>query len=87
VILRSDGAYSSTVGCNMMGGGYEVDGDTVTFRPGPTTLMACVPPFDRLERDLAETLGSAARFDVTGESMSLLDGSGKTLATFRAVYF
>lgn len=87
VILRSDGAYSATVGCNMIGGGYTLDGTEVTFQPGPTTLMACVPPLDSFERDLLEVLAQAARIEVDGEAMQMLDADGTALGQFRAVYF
>ncbi|PRY25389.1 putative lipoprotein [Aliiruegeria haliotis] len=87
IILRADGNYSATVGCNMIQGGYAVDGAKVDFKPGPMTMMACVPPWDTLERTLVEVLGSAASFGISGETMELVDPAGGTLATFRAVYF
>ncbi|NDR58244.1 YbaY family lipoprotein [Aliiruegeria sabulilitoris] len=87
VILRSDGNYNATVGCNMILGGYEVSGAKVAFKPGPMTMMACIPPYDSFERDLVQALEAAASFGISGESMELLDPSGGTLATFRAVYF
>ena len=87
LILKSDGSYNATVGCNMILGGYSLDGETVAFKPGPMSLMACMPPIDAFERDLVNALSAAASFDVEGDSMKLVDGSGGALATFRAVYF
>ncbi|MDV7142806.1 YbaY family lipoprotein [Tropicimonas sp. TH_r6] len=87
LILRNDGNFSATVGCNQINGGYDITGADLGFTPGPMTMMACIPPFDRFEQDLVETLGTAAGFGISGESMELLDPAGGTLATFRAVYF
>ncbi|SDI48876.1 YbaY family lipoprotein [Aliiruegeria lutimaris] len=87
VILRSDGTYNATVGCNMISGAYEVSGAEVEFKPGPMTMMACIPPYDSFENNLVKTLESAASFGISGESMELLDPAGGTLATFRAVDF
>ncbi len=87
LILRTDGTYNATVGCNQINGGYALTGSDLDIKPGPMTMMACLPPYDRFERELVETLGAAAGFDISGESMELLDAAGDTLATFRAIYF
>lgn len=86
LILRPDGSYNATAGCNMIAGGYEVEGAKVKFMPGPTTLMACVPPLDDYEAALIKVLGAAGSFGIDGESMELVDPAGGTLATFQAVY-
>lgn len=87
MILRSDGSYNATVGCNQIRGGYERDEASLRFLPGAMTMMACPPPLDALERGLTEMLGAVASFEIAGESMALLDGSGTRLAEFRAIYF
>ena len=87
IILRSDGSYNATVGCNMIRGGHSVEGTNVTFKPGATTLMACPPPLDTMERSLVQVLSEASAFDIEGEAMTLLDAAGAPLATFTAVYF
>ncbi|MFD0978992.1 YbaY family lipoprotein [Tropicimonas aquimaris] len=87
VILRSDGSYNATVGCNMIRGGYELDGPSVRFLPGAATMMACPPPLDALERSLGEMLEAASEHRVSGEQMELLGPEGEILATFQAVYF
>lgn len=87
IILRTDGSYNATVGCNMIRGGYLLDGTEVSFQPGAATLMACPPPLDALERSLGQMLSSAARHRVQGEQMELLGPGDEVLATFQAVYF
>ncbi|WP_068109898.1 YbaY family lipoprotein [Tropicimonas marinistellae] len=87
VILRTDGSYNATVGCNMIRGAHETQDDTVRFKPGVTTLMACPPPLDSMEKALIATLAAAEAYSVSGEMMQLTDSSGEEIATFRAVYF
>ena len=86
LMLRVDGTYNATVGCNMIRGTYKADDATVSFGPGMMTRKACLPPLDRLEQSLARTLGAATGHRIKGENLDLLDASGKVLATFRAVY-
>jgi uncharacterized lipoprotein NlpE involved in copper resistance/heat shock protein HslJ len=60
LILRSqDQLYSATVGCNSISGGYSAGASQVSFQPGRTTLMACLPPVSPLEIALVDALGRA----------------------------
>lgn len=85
VVFRED-SFNATVGCNMMRGGYETDGEALTFGPAASTMMACPEPLDGWERALAETLGATAGYAIAGDTLVLMDEAGETLATFRAVY-
>jgi heat shock protein HslJ len=77
--------YHATVGCNQLVGNASVSGPSLSFTSGATTQMACVPPFDALERSLAETLGRTRRYAITGGTLELLDQSGRSLALLEAV--
>ena len=77
--------YHATVGCNQLVGTASVTGPSLSFKSGATTQMACVPPFDALERSLAETLGRTRRYAITGGTLELLDQSGGWLALLEAV--
>ena len=48
--------------------------------------MACPPPLDGWERQLAEVLESAAAWRIDGQTLELLDAAGEPLALFQAVY-
>ncbi len=90
LLLREEGGrkrYSATAGCNQLSGGCSVDGETIRFAPGATTLMACPPPLDALERNLKETLDAARRWRVRGDALELFDGAGRPIARFEAVCF
>ncbi|WP_158639110.1 META domain-containing protein [Elioraea rosea] len=78
--------FSATVGCNQMIGGFETSGDTLRFRPGPSTMMACPPPLDAQERTLAATLTDTASYRIDGTRLTLLDADGRALSTLEAAY-
>ena len=85
IVLRED-SFNATVGCNMMRGGYEAEGDTLTFGPAASTMMACPEPLDGWERVLGQSLAAVARHRIAGETLVLFDEAGARLARFRAVY-
>ena len=90
LLLRAEGEYGqyrATAGCNQMLGGYAIDGDSLRFTPGPTTLMACPPPLDALERALVESLTATSRWQVMANTLAFSDDTGAPLALFEAVYF
>lgn len=86
LVVRSDGRYSATVGCNMISGGYELDASSLRFLMGPSTLMACVEPLDAYEAALGSVLMETAGFRIDGEALELTDAGGTTIATFQAVH-
>lgn len=87
LLLRGDGRYSATVGCNRMQGGYTVEGARLTLMPAAATRMACPPPLDALERRLGEVLVQAHRWQITANTLELFDDASRPVALFEAVYF
>jgi putative lipoprotein len=89
LILRSaDGvaSWSATVGCNQMSGGLTVDGSRINFKPGISTLMACPPPLDTLEKQLSRSLGASIQWSIEGQRLELRDESGAVAMLCEAVY-
>jgi hypothetical protein len=41
LLLNPDGTYQAKVDCNLAGGSYVLDGSSLKFEPGPTTLAEC----------------------------------------------
>jgi len=75
-----DGQVSGRSGCNSYGGGYEVDGDTLTFDALGGTEMACMPEsLMDLEAGYLAALGGVGSFRVTGDEL-VLTGADATLA-------
>lgn len=86
VILRDDGSMNATVGCNMMRGSHETEGERLRFGPVASTMMACPPPLDTSERALGAALEATVDYAIAADTMVLFDGAGETVATLRAVY-
>ena len=48
--------------------------------------MACPPPLDDWEKQLAHVLTETAGWRIDGQTLELLDAAGKSLALLQAVY-
>jgi heat shock protein HslJ len=83
--VDGQGGYSATVGCNLLVGGYAIEGEGLTFKMGASTMMACVPPLDALERTLTKVLAETKR-SIKGQIMELYDEAGIGIALLEAVY-
>lgn len=88
LILRGDAEqrFAATVGCNQMIGSYAREEDRLTFGRVASTMMACPPPLDALERALSETLSDARGYRISGETLALHDTKGEVIAQLTAVY-
>lgn len=87
ILLRADPPhFSATAGCNQIVGGYETAGETLHFQQPASTMMACPPPLDQLERRLADALAKTATWRINGQVLELRDDNGKSAALLRAVY-
>lgn len=69
-----DGSVSGIASCNNYFGGYEVDGDAITFGALGSTLMACEPTVMDQEQAYLAALAGADRFSVDGSTMTLYSG-------------
>jgi heat shock protein HslJ len=86
LIEADDGLrFTATVGCNRMGGGVAVDGKTLRLGPTMSTMMACPPPLDDQERQLAEALDQTTAWRLEGTRLELRDGN-RVLAVMEAAY-
>lgn len=88
ILRKGDGRQTvvATVGCNQLTGGYEVVGETLTFTDLAATKMACPPPLDDLEKNLADALAKTKRWRIKGPTLELSDEAGAVVALFEAVY-
>jgi uncharacterized lipoprotein YbaY/heat shock protein HslJ/uncharacterized lipoprotein NlpE involved in copper resistance len=78
--------FRATVGCNQMLGSYETDGERLRFGAAASTMMACPPPLDSMERSLSEVLSQTRAIRLAGQGLELLAEDGTTLAQLEAVY-
>ncbi|HJR14701.1 MAG TPA: META domain-containing protein [Rhodanobacteraceae bacterium] len=78
-----DGRASGKAGCNAYGASWEMSANGHTkFGDAMSTKMACLEPAGTMEveRSVFGALRHAARMHRDGETLVLLDGSGKPLA-------
>ena len=83
MVLGADGGMNGSTGCNRMGGGFTIVGDTIRFTPIRTTRMYCADAY-RTEQELLKAFPDAVRFVITGDRLELLSRDGVTLAVFVA---
>jgi uncharacterized lipoprotein YbaY/heat shock protein HslJ/uncharacterized lipoprotein NlpE involved in copper resistance len=83
VFHSENGRVAGTGGCNRLSGGYEIDGEEITFGAMATTMMAC-PDGRDVDLALMAALEAARSFKKTAHHLELLDGEGKTVARFEA---
>ncbi|HXV26101.1 MAG TPA: YbaY family lipoprotein [Alphaproteobacteria bacterium] len=79
--------FSATLGCNQMVGGYRLEESGISFTAVASTMMACPPPLDDLERQLGNTLAKAKQWRIIGNTLELIDEADRPVALFVAVYF
>src|SRR5215472_18687130 len=74
---------SGSAGCNRITGGYELQGDHLTFTKMASTMMACVSGMDT-ERIFLDALQQVRGWKITGDKLELVDATGQPLAQFQA---
>ena len=87
MLLRANEArFSATVGCNQLIGGYETAGESLRFGQVASTLMACPPPLDQLERRLVEALANTRTGTSRVRFSNCATARDRSVALFQAVY-
>lgn len=71
--IENDGAFSGTDGCNRLTGRGSIDGDSITFGPIASTMMACT--------GVDEWLGKAVTGTAKGSTLVVYDLSGNQIGT------
>jgi copper homeostasis protein (lipoprotein) len=74
---------SGSSGCNRLVGGYELNGDKLTFGQMASTRMACPDGMDT-ERAFLAALQEVKKWKVAGQHLELLDAAGNLEARFEA---
>jgi heat shock protein HslJ len=84
-LILDDDAHrvAGSGGCNRLMGGYERDGDRITFSQVATTMMACPDAMDT-EAAFTKALAQVAAWRVLGQQLELLDDAGKRVARLQA---
>jgi len=74
---------SGSGGCNRLAGGYQLDGEALSFGRIAGTLMACMEGMET-ERSFHEMLPRVRKARVQGRELELLDAEERPLARFEA---
>ena len=80
--FNAEGRASGFAGCNTYGGGYTVDGNSLTFGPLISTMMACEPALMTLEQAYLAALAKTASFQITDGQLDLMDANGQMVLNF-----
>jgi heat shock protein HslJ len=74
-----EGTVRGSTGCNQYTAPYTVDGDSLDVGTGATTLRACEPPRDEVERQYVRALGQVTTWARDGDELVLSDAEGELL--------
>ena len=66
--------------CNGLSADYTVSGDTIEFKPGGMTKMACEPDIMRGESAVVGVLQGTTTYEITADRLTLMSSSGKGIA-------
>jgi len=72
----TDTDVSGTGGCNTFSGTYTTDGDTISFGPLASTMMACEPPVMEQETVYLAALDGATAYTVDGDTLTISGDAG-----------
>jgi heat shock protein HslJ len=72
----TDTDVNGTGGCNSFGGTYTTDGDTISFGPIASTMMACEGPTMEQETVYLAALDGAQTYAIDGDSLRITGGAG-----------
>lgn len=79
-----DDQAGGSASCNRYFGPYQLDGDSISFGPLATTLMACAPPLMTQEQAFTAALQTVDAWSIDGETLELSAGD-KTLLVFDVI--
>jgi putative lipoprotein len=74
---------SGFAGCNQMTGGYQVDGNKLSFSKIAMTMKACSEGMD-LEHEVGKALEETRSYEISADALRLLSKDGTTVAEFKA---
>jgi heat shock protein HslJ len=76
--FSSDGKLTGNVGCNGFGGDYKMAGDTITFGPIISTMMACENPIAEQEFAVLKTFTEKASYTLNADTLTITSADGNS---------
>jgi heat shock protein HslJ len=79
-----DGQVSGSAGCNDYTAGYVLAGSALRVSPAAATQAFCPEPPGVMDQEAAylQALGRVARYDLTGDDLTLRDAAGAVLLAY-----
>ncbi len=77
-----DGRVAGNSGCNQYSGGAEINGNQIKLGGMMSTMMACEETIMQQEQAYLAALGSAASFEISGETLTMADAQGNVVLSF-----
>jgi len=86
-LFGDDGRVTSSAGCNNYFASFEVEGETLSVGPAGSTRMMCAEPEGVMDQEAAylAALGSAATYQIKGDSLQVWDADGSRMLSYEAV--
>ena len=84
VFAEKEDRVAGSGGCNLVNGGFRLDGGQLRFGPLASTRMACPPALMSFERSYVDALGRVRRWSIDKRTLLLQDATGRTLMVFQA---
>jgi heat shock protein HslJ len=75
MVLAADGTFAATLGCNLAGGTWSLDGDRLELLPVDITERACTEMEQTIEDHVLAVLGDVG-FEVDGPRLTLTGDDG-----------
>jgi heat shock protein HslJ len=79
-----DGQVAGFGGCNNYFGAYETDGESLTFGPIGSNMMACEEEVSQREMEFFAALEAVKAYSISRSTLTLTNAEGSTLITFQA---
>lgn len=71
-----DGRWAAK-GCNNLSGPYKIEGARIAAGQGMSTMMACPPPMENIDKMLSSLLGKNESFRIAGNALFLKSPEGE----------
>ena len=82
-LMADEQRISGFAGCNQMIGGYQLDGDKLSFSKIAMTMRACPEGMD-LEREVGRALEETRSYEISADVLRLHSEDGTIVAEFKA---
>ena len=77
ITFAADGKYAGKADCNQIAGEYTASGNSLTIKPGISTMAACAEA--SLDQLFLAGLASTTTYKVDGKTLTLTNAAGDTM--------